>query len=83
MFNLSGAINVLLLLIVRPQLLLLTRPPLEELGLPEIELAPRSTGDAVLSDAYHRSPEPTAAALVPSASPHSVVLTRVSSRPSI
>jgi hypothetical protein len=83
MFNLSGAINVLLLLIVRPQLLLLTRPSLEEFDQPGIELPPRSTGNAVLSDAYQHSPEPTSTALAPSASPHSVVLTRVSSKPSI
>jgi hypothetical protein len=51
-FDLSGAINVPLFLIVRPRLLLFPRP--EELGGPEMELAPQ--GD----DAKH-SPEPSTA----------------------
>jgi len=39
MFNLSGAINVLLFLIVRPQLLLFSRiSPPEEFSEPEVEL---------------------------------------------
>jgi len=42
MHNLSGAVNVFLLLTVRPQLLLLIRPDPDELGVPEIELAPQN-----------------------------------------
>jgi hypothetical protein len=45
MFNLSGAINVLLFLIVRPHLLLFTRP--EDVVKPEVELASLSTGSAI------------------------------------
>ncbi len=41
MFCLSGAINVLLFLIIRPGLLLFPRP--EELAEPEIKLAPQGT----------------------------------------
>jgi hypothetical protein len=88
MFNLSGAINVALLRIVRPQLLLLTRPePFEE---PEIELPPGNIRDAVLSESakYQLSPEPTSPALVdgtPLTLPLTPLtpLTHVSSRPSI
>jgi len=77
-FNLSGALNVLLLWIVRPNLLLLTRP--EEPGEPEIALSPVNAGDGVLADPakYQHSPEPSTAALAGN-SP----LTQVSSRPSI
>ena len=52
-YKLSGAINVFLLLTVRPKLLLLIRPDKDELGKPETEPArqnPRSTGDAVLPE---------------------------------
>ncbi|KAI0276657.1 hypothetical protein BGY98DRAFT_984911 [Russula aff. rugulosa BPL654] len=48
MFNLSGAINVVLFLIARPRLLLFPRP--EELPEPEIELARQGTGSAIFSD---------------------------------
>ncbi|KAF8502191.1 hypothetical protein F5888DRAFT_1918898 [Russula emetica] len=63
MFYLSGAINVLLFLIIRPELLLFRRP--EELAEPEIELAPQGTGPAIVSDTekFQHSPEPTSAAL--------------------
>ncbi|KAN0133553.1 hypothetical protein V8E53_008721 [Lactarius tabidus] len=56
MFNLSGAINVLLFLIVRPHLLLFTPP--EEL---DVELANLNTGSAMFPDAvkYEQSPQPT------------------------
>jgi hypothetical protein len=62
-FYLSGAINVLLFLIIRPELLLFPRP--EELAEPEIELAPQGTGLAIISDTgkFHHSPEPTSATL--------------------
>jgi hypothetical protein len=56
MFNLSGAINVLLFLIVRPHLLLFTPP--EEL---DVELANLNTGSAMFPDVvkYEQSPQPT------------------------
>ena len=58
-FYLSGAIDVLLFLIIRPGLLLFPRP--EELAGPEIELAPQSTGPAFFSNTakFPHSPEPT------------------------
>ncbi len=60
---LSGAINVLLLLIIRPELLLFPRPT--ELGGEEIELAPQGTDPAILSDTviFQHTPEPTSTAL--------------------
>ena len=63
MFNLSGAINVLLFLVVRPQLLLFPRP--EGFAEPDMELAPQGTGSAIFSDVakFQHSPEPTSAAL--------------------
>jgi hypothetical protein len=63
MFYLSGAINVLLFLIIRPELLLFRRPG--ELAEPEIELAPQGTGPAIVSDTtkFQHSPESTSAAL--------------------
>ncbi|KAN0127157.1 hypothetical protein V8E53_015027 [Lactarius tabidus] len=59
MFNLSGAINVLLFLIVRPHLLLFTRP--EELGESKVEAENPSIGSAVFPDVvnYEHSPQPT------------------------
>ena len=59
MFNLSGAINVLLFLIVRPHLLLFTPP--EELGEPEVELSSSNAGFATFPDMvkYDHSPQPT------------------------
>ena len=59
MFNLSGAINVLLFLIVRPHLLLFTPP--EELSEPEVELNDSNTGFATLPDMVkcEHSPQPT------------------------
>ena len=78
MHNLSGAINVLLLLTVRPQLLLLIRPDQDEHG---IELAPQNpqrNGDAILPEAanYQHSPTPTTTVL----SSESAAVSRVSSR---
>jgi len=55
MFNLSGAVNVLLFLIVRPHLLLFTPP--EKLVEPEVELANPSTGPALFLDVYTLSPQ--------------------------
>jgi len=63
MFHLSGAINVLLFLIIRPGLLLFPRP--EQLDEEEIQLNPQGTGSAIFSETAksQRSPEPTSAAL--------------------
>jgi hypothetical protein len=67
MFHLSGAINVLLFLIIRPELLLFPRP--KELDQQEMQLKPqtqRDTGPATVSDVAYlqHSPEPTSATLV-------------------
>jgi hypothetical protein len=70
MFNLSGAINVLLFLIARPQLLLFPRP--EKLGGPEIELGPHGNG----------AQEPTTTSLADGSSRHSTALNRISSNKS-
>ncbi|KAF8271052.1 hypothetical protein EI94DRAFT_1721231 [Lactarius quietus] len=59
-FNLSGAINVLLFLTIRPQLLLFSPP--DEFSEPErTELPQPATGSAVCTDTprYHHSPQPT------------------------
>ncbi|KAI9508222.1 hypothetical protein F5148DRAFT_980131 [Russula earlei] len=64
MFNLSGFINVLLFLIVRPQLLLFPRP--EDIVEPEIQLA-HDNGSRIFTDAaakYELSPEPAATGYV-------------------
>ena len=83
MYNLSGAINVFVLLTVRPQLLLLIRPDMDELGEPEIELAPQnpqSTGTIFPETAkYQHSPVPTTTALAEGG--NSATVSRVSSRP--
>ncbi len=85
MFNLSGAINVLLFLIIRPQLLLFPRPDSDGFfAEPEIELAPQVTGSAIFSDIakFQHSPEPTSAALlVDEGSRNSAAQSRVSIRP--
>jgi hypothetical protein len=64
MFYLSGAINVLLFLIIRPGLLLFPRP--RQLDEQEIELAPQDdTGAANFSVTakFQHSPEPSSASL--------------------
>lgn len=63
MYNLSGAINVLLFLVVRPQLLLFPRP--DELPEQEMELAPQAAGSTIFSEPakLQHSPEATSAAL--------------------
>jgi hypothetical protein len=65
MFYLSGAINVLLFLTIRPGVLLFPRP--EELPVveQEMELAPEGTGPAIISDTarFQHSPEPASAPL--------------------
>ncbi|KAI0276618.1 hypothetical protein BGY98DRAFT_934918 [Russula aff. rugulosa BPL654] len=84
MFHLSGAINVLLFLIVRPELLLFPRPrQLDEL---EIELTPQEdTGPAIFSDPakFQLSPEPISAVLEdegPGDNAVEIELARLSSR---
>ena len=63
MFNLSGAINVLLFLIFKPQLLLFTRP--DELRQPDVELVPAGNISKIFTDTDHfqHSPEPAMTAL--------------------
>ena len=67
MHDLSGAINVFLLLTARPQLLLLIRPDRDEPVGPQIQHAPQSsqgTDDAILPEManYQHSPMPTTTA---------------------
>ncbi|KAH9014334.1 hypothetical protein EDB85DRAFT_2157473 [Lactarius pseudohatsudake] len=59
MFNLSGALNVLLFLIVRPDLLLFTPP--EELGESSVEIVNPSISSAKFPDMieHNQSPQPT------------------------
>jgi hypothetical protein len=80
MFYLSGAINVLLFLIIRPGLLLFPRP--EELAEPEIELAPQGTSPAIFSDTakFQHSPGPTSSALGDGGSRDNATLSQVNSR---
>jgi len=86
MFNLSGAINVFLLLTVRPELLLLIRPDQDDPDEPDIKLAPQNpqpTGDAILLETIHyqHSPMPTTTALTDtSASGNSAAVSRANSR---
>jgi hypothetical protein len=63
MFLLSGAINVLLFLIIRPGLLLFPRP--ERLDDQDMQLTPQEdSGPSILSDTkFQHSPGPTSAAL--------------------
>lgn len=64
MFNLSGAINVLLFLIVRPHLLLFTPPG--ELGEPKVEPADSGTDSAIFPEIveYDHNPQLTEAGLM-------------------
>ena len=80
MFNLSGAINVLLFLIVRPHLLLFTRRA--KLAEPEMEILPQGSGQAIFSDiaTFQQSPEPTSAALPDEGSIKSAAKPHVSPR---
>jgi hypothetical protein len=54
MWNLSGAINVTVFLLVRPQLLLFTPPEVDVE--PEIELAPATMSSAIETYAYKHGP---------------------------
>ncbi|KAI0276659.1 hypothetical protein BGY98DRAFT_1098000 [Russula aff. rugulosa BPL654] len=84
LYSLSGAINVLLFLIVRPHLLLFPRP--ERFAEPDMEIAPQDTGPtgpAMFFDItkFQQSPELTSAALpVDEGSENSAAQSRVSSR---
>jgi hypothetical protein len=81
MFYLSGAINVLLFLIIRPGLLLFPRP--RQLDEQEIELTPQDdTGPAIFSDTakFEHSPEPTSVALEDEGSRDGATPSHVNSR---
>ncbi|KAH9083443.1 hypothetical protein EDB83DRAFT_2309432 [Lactarius deliciosus] len=90
MFNLSGAINVLLFLIVRPGLLLFSPP--EEFGEPEgAEVEDPTTGSTMFPDTpkYSHSPQPTGMSLADDADDgawnltadgNNVALSRIDSR---
>ena len=60
MFNLSGAANVLLFLIVRPHLLLFTPEKLVE---PIVELENPTTSTVLFPHVHNHSPQPTGAEL--------------------
>ena len=80
MFRLSGAINVLLFLIIRPELLLFPRP--EELDVQEIQLTPaaQGTGPASFSDTakFQHSPALGDEGSKDSATPSHINLRRIS-----
>ena len=85
MFNLSGAINVLLFLIIRPELLLFTPP--ERFREPKI--VDPSTSPAILAETtnYNHSPQPTGRELAsdgewnPPHDPNDVALSPIEPRP--
>jgi len=83
MHDLSGAVNVFLLLTVRPQLLLLIRPDPDELGEPgQAPQNPQSTNDAIspeMANSQH-SPVTTTALADGSGWGNSATVSRVSSR---
>jgi len=62
-FNLSGAINVVLFLIFKPELLLFARP--DELRQPDIELVPAGNNSKVFTDMenFQHSPDPATTAV--------------------
>jgi len=91
MFNLSGAINVIIFLIVRPQLLLFSPP--EEFSEPGVvDLDHPTTGPAIFPDTaiYNHSPQLTGMRLAddaedgagnPTLDGNNIVLSRIDSRP--
>lgn len=88
-FNLSGTINVLLFLIVRPQLLLFS-PPDDFIEADAASLGQPTTGSALFNDTteiYHHSPQPTGRAPVddgewePPLDGNNVALSRIESIP--
>lgn len=80
MFYLSGAINVLLFLIIRPQLLLFPRP--ETSAEPDIEIVHQGTSPTISPDIpiVQHSPEPTSVALAVGDSRNTAALSPVGSR---
>jgi hypothetical protein len=83
MFYLSGAINVLLFLIIRPELLLFPRPEeSSERPEPDIEIVHQGISSATFSDRakFQHSPKPTSAAAGDGDSRNSVALSRAGSR---
>ena len=82
MFHLSGAINVLLFLIIRPELLLFPRP--RQLDEQEVQLTQETSPVAFFDVAkFQRSPEPISATLEDegsrdSATPSHVISRRIS-----
>ncbi|KAI0276662.1 hypothetical protein BGY98DRAFT_1187699 [Russula aff. rugulosa BPL654] len=82
LFYLSGAINVLLFLVIRPELLLFPRPE-EQAGRsePDIEIV-QSINSATFPDIakFHHSPEPTSTTLGDGNSRNSAALSHVGSR---
>ena len=87
-FNLSGAINVILFLTVRPQLLLFLPP--EEFSEPEevVELGQPATGSAIFTDPakYTQSPQATGVGLAddgersPPLDDNNIALSRIESK---
>jgi hypothetical protein len=58
MFNLSGAVNVLLFLIIRPRLLLFSSPESLKVAEPEAQMSHLNTGSILLDTVqFKQSPE--------------------------
>ena len=66
MFNLSGALDVILFLIIRPELLLFSRPRVLDEQEILLTSAPQGTGPAIISDRekLQHSPEPSTSAVL-------------------
>ena len=66
MFNLSGALDVILFLIIRPELLLFSRPRVLDEQEVLLTSAPQGTGLAIISDRekLQHSPEPSTSAVL-------------------
>jgi hypothetical protein len=79
-YHLSGVFDSLLLVIARPQLLLLTRPKVDDQL--ERHLAPQSNDHAIVSDKEH-SPEPAAEVPIDGRLSNSTPVTRVISKVSV
>ncbi len=91
MFNFSGAINVIIFLIVRPQLLLFS-PPEEFSELEVVDLGHPTTGSAIFPDTaqYSHSPQLTGTRLAddaehgawnPTLDGNNIALSPIDSRP--
>jgi hypothetical protein len=69
-FYLSGAINVVLFLVVRPKLLLFPRPDkVDEQDIQLIPQDPAPPGPAIVTEKFQHSPEPTSPTLGPLGDP--------------